>query len=482
MGNKSVNNLYKPMLEHSNVEQKFHKAAKGKTERPDVAVILEPTNIQRHVKNVVEQLENTAPEGYDVPHPEKAWKPSRHGKVCINEGTSRKVRMIEKPRYNYEQVIHHIVVSACYDIFMKGMYEFSCGSVPNRGAHYGKRYIERWIQRDKKNCKYVLKMDIRHFFESVDHDVLKAWLKKKIRDERMLYILELIIDGSEVGLPLGFYTSQWLSNFMLQPLDHFIKEQLKAVHYIRYMDDMVVFGKNKKELHRMQQEIERFLREKFNLQMKGNWQVFRFDYTEKKTGKRKGRPLDFMGFQFYHDKTILRESIMLSCTRKVNRVAKKEKITWYDATAILSYMGYLSNTDTYDMYLQRVKPYVNVKKLKKIVSKHSKRKERENMKEWREVFGTEAEQPEEFDTTASPTTVYQRRNIKKATKEDADGKKITGWQREEREMSREEYDRLTLMQEVVASNTTGIVESVTQFQKDAVIDEYTQQLIEEGLI
>lgn len=56
------------------------------------------------------------------------------------------------------------------------------------------------------------------------------------------------------------------------------------------------------------------------------------------------------------------------------------------------------------------------------------------------------------------------------------------WQREEREMSREEYDRLTLMQEVVAFNTTGIVESVTQFQKDAVIDEYTQQLIEEGLI
>jgi hypothetical protein len=377
MGNKSVNNLYKPMLEHSNVEKKFHKAAKGKTERPDVAVILDPNNIQKHVENVIEQLENTAPEWYDVPHPEKAWRPSRHGKVCINEGTSKKTRMIEKPRYNYEQVIHHIVVAACYDIFMKGMYEFSCGSVPNRGAHYGKRYIEKWIQTDKKNCKYVLKMDIRHFFESIDHDVLKGWLAKKIRDKRMLYILELIIDGSEVGLPLGFYTSQWLSNFMLQPLDHYIKEQLRAVHYIRYMDDMVVFGKNKKELHRMQQSIETYLHEHFNLQMKGNWQVFRFDYIERKTGARKGRPLDFMGFQFYHDKTILRESIMLSCTRKVNRVAKKPKITWYDATAILSYMGYISNTDTYDMYLQRIKPHVNVKKLKKIVSKHSKRKERE---------------------------------------------------------------------------------------------------------
>ena len=72
------------------------------------------------------------------------------------------------------------------------------------------------------------------------------------------------------------------------------------------------------------------------------------------------------------------------------------------------------------------------------------------MKEWREVFGTEAEQPEEFDTTASPTTVYQRRNIKKATKEDADGKKITGWQREEREMSREEYDRFTWLARVIS--------------------------------
>lgn len=377
MGNKSVNNLYKPMLEHGNVERKFHIAAKGKTQRPDVAVILQPENIQRHVETVIEQLSNTAPEGFDVPNPEKAWKPTKHGKVTINEGTNRKQRQIEKPRYNYEQVVHHIVVSACYDIFMKGMYEFSCGSVPNRGAHYGKKYIEKWIRTDEKNCKYILKMDIRHFFESVDHDVLKEWLAKKIRDKRMLHILHLIIDGSEHGLPLGYYTSQWLANFMLQPLDHYIKEELKAVHYIRYMDDMVVFGKNKKELHRMQQSIETYLRERFNLQMKNNWQVYRFDYFDRKTKKRKGRPLDFMGFEFWRDKTILRESIMLRCTRKVNRIRKKDRITWYDATAILSYMGYVTHTDTYAMYEERIKPYANIKKLKKIVSKNSKRKEQQ---------------------------------------------------------------------------------------------------------
>ena len=258
MGKKSVNNLYKPMLEHGNVEKKFHTAARGKSNRPDVAAILNPNNIQTHVNLVIEQLSNTAPEGYGVPSPERAWKPTNHGKVRINEGTTKKARDIEKPRYNYEQVVHHIVVSACYEIFMQGMYEFSCGSVPKRGAHYGKKYIEKWIRTDGKNCKYILKMDIRHFFESVDHGVLKEWLAKKIRDKRMLHILNLIIDGAgnpagddrkdARGLPLGFYTSQWLANFMLQPLDHYIKEELRAVHYIRYMDDMVVFGRNKKRI------------------------------------------------------------------------------------------------------------------------------------------------------------------------------------------------------------------------------------------
>lgn len=104
------------------------------------------------------------------------------------------------------------------------------------------------------------------------------------------------------------------------------------------------------------------------------------------------------------------------------------------------------------------------------------------MKEWRKVFGTETEKPEEFDTTQSPTTVYQRRNIEQVTKKDADGNDVTGWEREERELTLEEYQQMKLMQEIVTTNTSGIVESVTQFQKDAVIDEYTEQLIEEGLI
>ena len=104
------------------------------------------------------------------------------------------------------------------------------------------------------------------------------------------------------------------------------------------------------------------------------------------------------------------------------------------------------------------------------------------MKEWRKVFGTEAEMPEEFDTQMSPTTVYQRRNIKRVTKTEEDGTKVTGWEREERELTSEEYQQMMLVREVVNENKTDIVESVTGFQRDVDIDEYTMQLIEEGLL
>ena len=104
------------------------------------------------------------------------------------------------------------------------------------------------------------------------------------------------------------------------------------------------------------------------------------------------------------------------------------------------------------------------------------------MKEWRTVFGTEPEKPTELDESISPTTVYQRRNVTKKTKTEEDGTKVIGWEREERELTLDEYQQMKLVQEAVASNTTEIVTSVTDFQKSAAIDEYTLQLVEEGVL
>lgn len=108
------------------------------------------------------------------------------------------------------------------------------------------------------------------------------------------------------------------------------------------------------------------------------------------------------------------------------------------------------------------------------------------MTDWKKVTGTQPDKPEEVDRTSSPSTVYLRKNIEQVTREvegsDGETQTVTEWQYDEREMTVEEYENMALMKSVVEENTFGIVESVTQFQKDAVIDEYTQQLIEEGLI
>lgn len=298
------------------------------------------------------------------------YENAEHTPVYIYDGITRKERTIIVPTME-ELFVQHCIVNAMKPMFTKGMYEHSYASLPGRGAHKGMQVIEKWIRTDKKNCKYVLKMDIRHFFDSVPHDLLKAKLRKTIHDEKMLDLLFRIIDVTDVGIPLGFYTSQWLSNWYLQGLDHYIKEQLGAVHYMRYMDDMVIFGNNKQVLHRMRQAISEYLNTELGLELKSNWQVFRFSYIDRE-GNEQGRDLDFMGFRFYCNRTVLRKTIMYKATRKARKISKKEKATILDARQMLSYLGWIDCTDTYKMYEKWIKPYVSFQQLKRKVSRYDK--------------------------------------------------------------------------------------------------------------
>lgn len=106
------------------------------------------------------------------------------------------------------------------------------------------------------------------------------------------------------------------------------------------------------------------------------------------------------------------------------------------------------------------------------------------MKDWKTATGTQLERPAEVDRESSPTTVYLRKNIRQVEQKKAENSEetVSVWQYEEQELTAQEYESMILMKQVVSENTSGIVASVTQFQRDAVIDEYTEQLIEEGLI
>ena len=410
------------MLSHDSIERSFLKPSRGKRNRKDVKAALD--NLEAEIEIVYNMVANGE------------FKPRKHNAVVINEKNYLKVRRIIKPDFCYEQVVHHVVVQGVSNAILHGMYPYVLGSVPKRGAHMGAKVIKKWIKTDPANTKYVLKMDIRHFFESVDHRILRRWLKKKFRDKEVLELLDVIISAVDSGLPLGYYTSQWLANFLLQPLDHYIKEQLHVKYMTRYMDDIVCFGRNKKELHRVRLAINEYLEKELNLTMKGNWQVFRFEYEteelavvcknlkdlerlgnelEKRRirykskmhkGKRKifiklsgvknkqeilsnlldkyhatskvltmvhGRPLDYMGFEFHRNRTVIRESILLRMTKRATAVSKQDKINPKDAASLLASLGWVKHTDTYGMFQERIKPIVKIKTLKKVVSKRQRR-------------------------------------------------------------------------------------------------------------
>ena len=312
------------------------------------------------------------------------FKIKEHTPMIVKDKCSSKEREIIKPDFRDEQIVHHALIRIIQNNLTKGMYEYTCASIPNRGIHYAKKYVERCL-KDTKNTKYVLKMDIKKFFNNISHRILKKKLKKVIKDKRILKILFEIIDSTPKGLPLGFFTSQWFANYYLQEIDHYIKERILddcdcnvnrthrhgAVYYIRYMDDMVIFGPNKRELHKLKERLSYVLETEYKLTIKDNWEVFRFDYINK-DGKRCGKCLDFVGFKFYRDKVIIRERIYKNIKKVEKELCKKvkkhQKISVSEACSMLSYYGFIKWSDTDTVYSRYLKPYITLKDLTKIIS------------------------------------------------------------------------------------------------------------------
>lgn len=323
------------------------------------------------------------------------FRNDHHNPVEIYDGIRRKKRVIIVPTMR-EQIVHHMVVNVLKDMILRPMYYHSYGSVPGRGAtakrytgkkkgrgkrkntQGGKEAIEKFIREHPDECRYCLKMDIRKFFDSVPHDKLRQMFHDRIHDRRFLEVIDTIIEanGSDVGIPIGFYTSQWFANFYLCGLDHYIKEELGVKGYFRFMDDMVIFGPNKRKLHNVRMDVENYLNTWLGLELNPAWQVFRFHYV-RKNGKETGRFLDFMGFRFYRNRTTLRRTLMLRATRKARKIARKKPKTGYDCRQMLSYKGWISPANVYGMYKKWIKPFISFRQLRRYVGVVQRKENRE---------------------------------------------------------------------------------------------------------
>lgn len=165
-----------------------------------------------------------------------------------------------------ERVLHHAIINVCDDVFERYQIFDSFACRVGKGQTAALARSQHFARRNT----WYLKMDVHKYFDSIDHSVLMGLLARLFKDAPLLRLFEKIVDSYETtlgrGISIGNLTSQYFANYYLGVLDHFIKERLKVVGYVRYMDDMVCFSKSREELKAVESEIVSFASTCLNLE------------------------------------------------------------------------------------------------------------------------------------------------------------------------------------------------------------------------
>lgn len=336
---KRVGNLYDKMISLKMMEKVYAGVMKGKHHKyePGSKAFMIRMNKDYYMAEVGRMLQ------------ERSFKPSRPKVSTRWDPGCQKFREIKAPKLFPDQFVHWAIMLQLQPIFMKGMDDWCCASIKDRGILYAKNFIERKLDNSlnskraipvEKQYKYCLKMDIRKFFDNVDRDILMGKLRKKIKDKEMLDLCKKIIDSvPRKGIPLGYYTSQWFANFYLQDFDHNLREKLMPSYnvdtYVRYMDDMIILGSNKRKLQRLMNDISTYLHDNLNLELKETSSIFAIE----------DRDIDFIGFRFSYGKTTLRKKILRRAKAANNRLYDG-KFTLRNLRSMNAYKGWLDQTDT----------------------------------------------------------------------------------------------------------------------------------------
>ena len=233
-----------------------------------------------------------------------------------------------------DRVVQHVILQIVGPILLGTSIQDSYAAQKGKGTHLCSMKVREAIYNDPEGTKYYLKEDIQKYFDNIPRETLFGLIKKKIKDRLILNILHEFIFGApgRKGLPVGMYSSQIFSSFMLTYFDHWVKEVLGIKYYFRYMDDMVFFSKCKKTLHRIHKAIKEKLGIEYKLTIKPNWRI-----APTRTG------LDFVGYGFWPDHVSLRKRNKLRyigvCNAIVRCIRKGKEVTEHMLASMRSYDG-----------------------------------------------------------------------------------------------------------------------------------------------
>lgn len=315
---KRIGGLFSQIADIDNIEYADEKARKQKSK--NWGIVKHDKHREEDNKILLKQFETLT------------YKTSEYSIFKIYEPKEREISRLP---YFPDRIAHHSIMNIMESIWVNSFIDQSYSCIKNRGIHKLNKDLKKTITNDPQGTKYCLKLDIRKFYPSIDHDVLKKIIRRKIKDEKLLVILDGIINSAK-GVPIGNYLSQFFANLYLTYFDHWLKEEVHVKHYFRYADDMVILSNDKKQLHKYLILIKMYLHQILNLEVKSNYQIFPVE----------ARGIDFVGYKFYHKYTLIRKSIKIKIKKLVNKFCSKKINSQSFKTKFSSYFGWLKFCDS----------------------------------------------------------------------------------------------------------------------------------------
>jgi len=338
---KRYGNLFPYIVSFDNLFSASRKARKGKRFKSNVIAF--EMNIEEELLRLREELIS------------QTYTPGRYTEFTIYE---RKPRKISAAPYR-DRVVHHALCAIIEPLFERTFVFDSYACRKGKGTHEA---VYRFTEFSRKNM-YVLKTDIKKYFPSIDHEILFAKIAGKIKCKDTLWLVRLIIDGSNrqdividyflgddlftpyvrrKGIPIGNLTSQFFANVYLDSLDHYIKEKLRCSYYIRYVDDITVFGNDKTRLWDIKEAIVDYL-EKERLRL-----------HQRKTFVRPvSAGIDHLGYRIFPSYRLLRKDTSMVTGRRIRtllRLFYNKQIPFDELNAsVQSWLGHARHADTYGL-------------------------------------------------------------------------------------------------------------------------------------
>lgn len=320
--------IYEKIYDLDNIAKAHEKARKDKTHYTMVKKI--DANPDYYFKEIQKMLK------------EKTYRVGEYKKSVIKEG--KKERLIMKLPYYPDRIIQWAIMLQIEQYFTKSLCYHSCASIPGAGGARIYSLMNKY--RYLYDYDYCLDIDIKKFYPNVDRDILKNLLERKFKDKDLLWLIFLIIDSAPEdensfkdeftrGIPIGSYLSQYLANYYLSTLDHWLKEEKHQKAVIRYMDNVIILSNSKEELHQLRKEIADFVWDNLHLKLKENWQVYPIA----------DRPIDFIGYRYNKEYTLLRKDTAKRFKRLCLKIQRKNYCTAHDFRALCSYFGILKWCD-----------------------------------------------------------------------------------------------------------------------------------------